>query len=263
MQKENALKIAGLSQLNKIDIKKFGCIYFGNEFCERKLPDLSFCNKIFGFCRKNSLTPVLLTPYLTDKGISKIEPLLKSLDKSDQAFEITVNDIGLLSFLQGNLCDNVKLNLGRLLIKMKKGPEIMSGVLNQDKEQFRQNSLQNPLFLEFYKKLGIKRFETDIPPQQADLPENENLSLYLGNCCISSTRRCIYQNCESRDYKYSISQCNEECLNYYIERKMLMPSSPYFILGNAEFLRQTNPLSEKIREKANRYVFFNSLHDLL
>ncbi len=214
-------------------LDKYDFVYFGSEFCERKIPNFEFCKKVFEFCNKNNKIPVLLTPYLTDKGINTLKDLISRLHILKKDFEITINDFGMIYLLKE--FPEIKINCGRLLIKMKKGPEIMSGALNQSPEMFKDSSLSNNLFIDFMKNNGIKRFETDLPHQRLNLP-NEKITAYLGNIVISTTRRCNFIDCE-KEMQYQIKDCEKECLKYCVVKNTEFHDELIYVMGNAEFLK--------------------------
>ena len=140
---EFGIKIKNIEQLGSVK-DKYNFIYFGDECCERKIPGLSFAQKVFEYCIKKGKTPVLLSPLVTDSGIKKLRVLIKELYILKEDFELTINDFGVLNLMKE--FPNIKINCGRLLIKMKKGPEILSTVLSKNVETFKANSLTNKLY---------------------------------------------------------------------------------------------------------------------
>ena len=253
------IKISRLEQLEK-DLTRYKFIYFGSEFCENKIPTIAFANQVFEFCKLHDKIPVLLTSFLTDKSIKETKILIQELIKRNQPFEVTINDFGLLTFLTN---PNPKINCGRLLIKMKKGPEILSNVLNADIKTFKTNSLNNKLYLNFLKDRGIKRFETDLPEQGIELPDNENITLYLGNILLSLTRRCPFIDCDKANFSYSIKDCKKECENYCVVKNTKFHEKLIFMLGNAEFLKTEKKISNDLKGKINRVIVFQGMLSLI
>ncbi len=259
---EYGIKISKIEQLENIP-SKIKYVYFGNDLCERKMPSKEYCITILDFCKNKNLTGVFLTPFLTDSFIEKYIDLISSL--SNYNFEVTINDLGLLNEI--NKLKNLTLNLGRLFIKMKKGPEIISGVLNQEISVFKKNSLFNPYFIPFYVSLGINSFEIDMPLQGIDLPNNALVNLYIGSSLISLTRQCDYANIEQKEYAYGINECSKECLNNHFIKKY-SDFKEIFVIGNSEFVKTSLNLDlflDKYFTKNNlkRVVFFRDIEDNL
>jgi hypothetical protein len=253
---EYGIKITNEKELEGLD-KKYSHIYFGNEFCERKIPSIEELLNLLNKCKKEGRKLVLLTPPLTDKGLITLKNLIQTAYKENQDFEVTINDFGIIEELRK--LPKLKITCGRTLIRMKKGPEIMSGCLNEPPENFKDNSLSNREFRELLKENGIQRFEVDIPPQGINLPKKENLTLYLGNSSISVTRRCIYPKCDKKDYDYQIGECKKECLFQIVSRENPYFKQPVFVVGNAEIIKTENKIPSDLKGKINRIVIFPSL----
>lgn len=262
------LKINRLEQLN--NAAKYKYIYFGNEFCEKKLPTIDFSKKVIDFCQKNDKIPVLMLPFLTEFGFKKAKELIDNINKlidnisnpsAIKYFEITINDYGILDHIKK--FPNIKLNLGRLLIKMKKGPEIMSGALRENHEKFKENSLNNPMFIDFIKKHGISRFEVDLPPQGRNLPKHEKITLYLGNSVLSVTKRCPYIDSMKSCFKYEIKECLKECLKFYLVKNTKYYSENIYVMGNAEFQKTEKQIPKEFKKCIDRIVLFPSMQSLL
>lgn len=252
-------------KINKLDdlknLEKYKYIYFGNEFCEKKNPSFYFCERIVNYCNEHNKIPVLLTPYLTQKYLIKLKELISKIYLIKKEFEITINDFGLIEFLKS--MPEIKVNLGRLQIKMKKGPEIMSNVLNENIETFKVNSLNNPGFIRFMKKENINRFEMDIPPQGLLLPNNKKITLYVGNAVITTTRRCPFIDSMEENYNLCIKDCKKECLNFYVVKNTKFYDDLIYVLGNTEFIKTSNTLSMDLKDKFDRILIFKKIEDLL
>ncbi|MGM5483865.1 MAG: hypothetical protein ACQER9_03030 [Nanobdellota archaeon] len=254
---EYGIKINDIKNLNAENLKKFKYIYFGSEFCERKLPSLDYCKKIISFSNNNNKIPVFLTPPMTDKYIEKANNLINNLVKENPKLQITLNDFGLLNKLK-NL--NINLNLGRLMIKMKKGPEIISA---NSIEKFKNNNLKNPLFRKYCKSNNLIRFEIDQPLQGLNLPDNENITLYLGNVLLSMTRYCLYPGINDENYFFRIKPCKKECMKLKLTKSTFYYKEKTHIIGNAEFLKTPFTIDSEIKPKINRIVVFPDLNSLL
>ncbi|MBT3303691.1 hypothetical protein HN592_05225 [Candidatus Woesearchaeota archaeon] len=257
---EFGIKIKNIEQLGSVK-DKYNFIYFGDECCERKIPGLSFAQKVFEYCIKKGKTPVLLSPLVTDSGIKKLRVLIKELYILKEDFELTINDFGVLNLMKE--FPNIKINCGRLLIKMKKGPEILSTVLSKNVETFKANSLTNKLYINFLKNNGVGRFETDLPEQGIKLPAKENITLYLGNVLLSLTRRCPFIDCDQENFTYSIKDCKKECEDYCVVKNTKFHEKLIFMLGNAEFLKVEIRIDPRLKGKVNRILVFQGMLDLV
>jgi len=254
-----AIKINKIEDLKNLSKYKF--IYFGNEFCERKMPSFSFIKQIINFCNEHNKTPVLLTPYLTDEYLYKMKKLIEYVYSLRKKFEITIQDFGLIHFIKQ--FPEIKINLGRLQIKMKKGPEIMSKVLDENTETFKTNSLNNEFFIEFMKNEKIKRFEIDLPPQGITLPASEKITLYIGNSIITTTRRCPYIDSFNENYCQSLNKCKKECMNFYLIKNTKFYDELIYVLGNAEFIKTSKKIPLELKNKFDRILIFKKIEDLL
>ena len=77
---EQALYIAKPAHL-KYWNGDFTRLYFGMEFCERLLPSPSQLKKALDFTQKNHLNFTLVTPYVTESGLNKVEKLITLLSE--------------------------------------------------------------------------------------------------------------------------------------------------------------------------------------
>ncbi len=266
------LKINDVNDL--CDLERYAYIYFGSEFCERKIPSFDFCRQVFIFCIKNNKTPVVLTPYLSELYLENYFILIKKLlAEFDCNFEITINDFGLLNKLSSSSLNlsGVRFNLGRLQIKMKKGPEVMTCVSKNSLNKYKSNSLNNDKFISLMNSRGISRFEIDIPSQGLNLPfinsgDDESgscVTLYLGNYVINTTRRCPFINSGHDDYSYSIESCSRECFSSYLVKNTKYYDELIYVLGNAEFVKTKNLIDDDLKNKFDRVVIFKKMTDLL
>jgi len=259
---EFGIKINNIEQIkNNLHKDKYKFIYFGNEFCERKIPTLDSIKEVFEYCNSEDKTPVFLTPPLTNNGINQLKKLVPKMQELKKEFEITINDYGILNFLKNY--PNIKINYGRVLIRMKKGPEIMTGCLDECPKNFKDNSISNKELINYLKSQEIKRFELDIPPQGINLPDRENITLYLGNSLISITRRCVYPKCNTENYNYKIEPCKKECLNQIITKETKFYDRPIFTIGNAEFVKTDMKIPKELNNKFNRIVIFPTIKNNL
>ena len=199
--------------------KDFTRIYFGQEFCERLLPKKADLGKVISFSLNKHVPLTLVTPYVTDRGLVKLEELIRLFVQKMQGSEIVFNDWGVFQFIAENRL-NVKPVLGRLLNKQKRGPRIMNiidQVPPETRDYYRGASLDVSVTAGFLKKKGILRVEFDNLLQGLDmhgLNKEIKRSLYLPYLFISTTRFCLTANCDAGDTGVGVMPCYKECQKY-------------------------------------------------
>ena len=72
------------------------------EFCERLLPSPSQLKKALSFARENDLDFTMVTPYVTNSGLKKVENLIILLSELNPDSEIVFNDWGVFHFIKEN-----------------------------------------------------------------------------------------------------------------------------------------------------------------
>jgi hypothetical protein len=92
-------------------------IYIGTEFCERLLPSVAMLETVLSRRAKAALPLTLVTPYLTDAGMGRVEKLLRLLSRrGPEAMEVVCNDWGTLHLLGTRYRGRFQPVLGRLLM---------------------------------------------------------------------------------------------------------------------------------------------------
>ena len=102
--------------------QEYGRIYFGNEFCEKLIPAVAEVEKVRDYCKKNKTGFSLVTPYVTDAGMAKLDKLFSFLLGNGESCEVIVNDYGVLSLINEEY-PVLRPVLGRLLTKQKRDVE--------------------------------------------------------------------------------------------------------------------------------------------
>jgi hypothetical protein len=214
---EKAILINHREQLKSIT-SETERIYFGQEFCERLLPSVSELQHLLNFARESHLKFTLVTPYVSEQGLSRVKDLLAVLASQAHPAEVSVNDWGVLYYIkeQGY---SFPLNLGRLLVKQKRGPQILSvkgKVPDAMWDHFQRAAVDLPITLEFLKSFNIQRVEFDNLLQGLKR-EGEVLpaSLHYPYAYITTTRICLTNSCEERKaHMRDIFPCKFECRKY-------------------------------------------------
>ncbi len=249
---EQAILITSISGLNTpgLEWDKYSRVYFGSEFCIERLPSIADLHALISFCGNNGKEFTLLTPYLPEEGIAKVEKLLDSLHKRGIHPEILISDWGMLHFIPEKFGDKFPLVLGRIAAKQKTGPrvELIKDIRPAAYESSKKSHIDIPPFIHFLKQKGVNRIDLDMPLQGIDitLPENSKISLSINYpySYISTTRRCPIRESGACD-------CSE---NFLRLSSAQMPV-PLYNRGNTVFFRHEEPLKIPSLPQLNRIIF--------
>ena len=269
--------IKDLNKLKNIDV-----LYFGNEFCQNKIPNLKQLEYCYGFCLNNKIKFVFVLPYITNAKINSVNKILNFLNSKKERIEVVFNDWGTFTLISNH--KNLQPVLGRLLNKQRKDPiaqKILENtqpkmkVITEKGKQIIVQSKQMPKTLKTYfqhtfldvssvqnfmLKNNINRYELDLLPWGTKVNVNKKIkiSIYYPYVNISSTRYCGAINL---DYN---SKCNKSCYKQKIIVGEKTLDYPYIIIGNAIFYKATKTILEKElkNNKINRIVF-NDIKSLI
>jgi hypothetical protein len=223
----------------------FTRIYFGQEFCERLLPPKADLEKIISFSLDKDVPLTLVTSYVTDKGLLKLEKLIELFAQKMSKAEIVFNDWGVFQFTHENFPE-LKPVLGRLLNKQKRGPRIMNiidQVPKETREYYTGASLDVSATSGFLKKKGIMRVEFDNLLQGLDMTGLDNdikRTLYMPYIFVSTTRFCLTANCDKEDKGVGVMPCQMECKKYTFNLTNPVMKTPLIRKGNTVFLVNEN-----------------------
>ena len=226
---EQAIFISRVENL-KYCTRQFSRLYFGNEFCEQLIPSIAEVRQVLDFVRENELDFTLVTPYATEKGLGKLEPLFQEVAQRRPGSEVVFNDYGVLRVLNSRYGE-LEPVMGRLLHKMKRGPRLMTVISKLPAttvEYFRGSNLTVPILGEFLNQRGVKRVELDNLLQGFDFSLENNLSgsLYYPYAYVTTTRFCLTSSCDipEREEMIGIFPCRQECQRYtFYLRSEVMP----------------------------------------
>lgn len=245
---EQAIFISTIKNLKYVT-DKYSRLYFGIEFCERLIPSIEDLKQVLKFTSKKGLSFTLVTPYLTNKGIDKLKPLIKFLIDERPDSGMVINDWGLLRLLKKDFKDwDVDLALGRLLTKQKSGPRILNIMANIPQsaiQHFRMSNVDVPIFTNFLLNKGIKRVELDNLLQGISRQNSQiKGSLYLPFAYVATTRLCRVNLGER---KRGILPCNRECQKYTFKLQHKGMPVDLFLKGNTLFFKNRK-LPENLEE---------------
>ncbi len=257
---EQALYIANPDHL-KYWKEEFTRLYFGMEFCERLLPSPAQLKRALTFAGDNSLAFTLVTPYVTDKGLTQVEKLVSMLCALRPESELVFNDWGIFHLLQEKRYP-VKPVLGRLLNKLKRGPRIvpvMDRIPETALDYFMTPNLSIPEVRSFLLQRGIARVECDNLLQGLNLDDVGNdvrISLYLPFAYVTTSRFCLMPVIrDSEGMKIGVLPCKKECRQHAFSLWNPVMTVPLIRKGNTIFFSNEHIPEQLIREgKIDRIV---------
>ncbi len=222
-------------------------IYFGDEFCQNKMPSVKDLRVLL----KNGRGKVTLVfPYITQSRFKDAAAALKFARENCSVFdEIVFNDWGMFFYIRENY-PGAKLVLGRLLTKQKTDPFAEEIIANRQKAVFKNNVfvpkkvsssaaeyfgetfINSEIFHGFMSDNNIVRVELDNLAwnMKVRLPSGVKASLYYPYVKISTTRFCGYLNMSEKD-------CAKRCLREEIKLAKYRTSYDYVVKANAVFYK--------------------------
>lgn len=239
MRLEQALYVSRLTGLDNWG-PDFTRLYFGQEFCERLLPSESDLKTAMEFAHQHGAGFTLVTPYVTQAGLGRLEQRLAELDRHQPGAEVVFNDYGVWNVLRARYPALVPV-MGRLLNRMKRGPRLMAVIdrlPDTTVQYFRSNALGLPHLQSFLKKRGVMRVELDNLLQGINLPlQGLETSLYYPWAYIATTRLCMTAGCDRPDAaeRLGIFPCGRECHKYGFVLENEIMSVPLIRKGNTIF----------------------------
>ncbi len=119
MKREKALFISRKENLKYLT-DEFQRVYYGDEFCDRLIPSEKELKEVMAEVKEKGLSFTFVTPYVTEAGLNKLIKLFSVLPEKT---EVVVNDWGAFRVIKERFSGLVPV-LGRLMIKLKRGPRI-------------------------------------------------------------------------------------------------------------------------------------------
>ena len=228
----------------------FNRLYFGVEFCERLLPSPAQLTRALNFALQEEKGFSLVTPYVTDRGLKKVEKLLALLSEEYPESELVFNDWGVFHLLR-ETGFSVKPVLGRLLNKMKRGPRIVpvqDMIPETSSHYFMTPGCSIPAIQNFLLDKGIERIEFDNLLQGLNLDGitvNLHLSLYVPFAYVTTTRFCFMASGHyTDDVTIGVLPCKKGCQDYAFTLHNPVMTTPLIRKGNTLFFS-----NEKIPEQ--------------
>jgi hypothetical protein len=234
---------------------------FGTEFCENLLPEpdaLAFTRKRARAC---GVQLTFLTPYVSDRGIAGLKPLLALLEGGD---EVAFNDWGVLNLLRRDYPRLVPVQ-GRLLNKSLRDPRVMgvygeSSAPNSSLAVLQRSNLDSASYTSLLARLGVDSVAMDYLPQGTDLSFAERgvrVSVYFPFGFISTSRVCMAAGLHYRkpDKFQPGAECRHECQAHLVE--YTYTNSPFgnrdqrfYLKGNSYFYLHSETMLRTLAEQA-------------
>lgn len=254
----------------------YGRIYFGAEFCQNLIPSLKEVEFALRFAEKRNLRFTLMTPFVTENGLIRLEGLFKLLKARLADCEVVVNDWGILEVLSKRY-KTFKPSLGRLLARQNRDPAMARvlekqppyGVRTKDgkirivahippgaryQKGIKASYVNAPSVQNFLSRFKIQRLELNNLVQGINLEGIKfKVSLYTPFVNICTTRFCPMASRIQKIYRLNV--CRKECQRYYSRLRNKAISTILYMRGNTTFYK--NPLKPKAAEETavDRIVF--------
>jgi hypothetical protein len=119
---EKAIHLTNLNNLKHFQKGMYQRVYWGTEFCQNLIPTNKDTNRIIRFIRKNHLKFTFVTPFVTERGLNRLNNLFCWLKNKKVDCEIIVNDWGVLAVLYSKFRGYFRIALGRLLVRQQRDP---------------------------------------------------------------------------------------------------------------------------------------------
>ena len=237
---------------------EFSRLYYGQEFCERLLPSEKEFLSMLTLVKRNKINFTLVTPFVGEQGLRKVVDLLENLKSELGGLpEIVVNDWGVFAYLHSAGFTN-PLVLGRLLVKQKRGPQILKlqgKIPEETLDHFKRASADAPSFTEFLRQNRFTRLELDNLPLGLIREEGDiQASLYYPYAYITTTRLCLFARYGKRHLR-AIGPCQRECRDFQLKLTHPDMPLPIIVAGNTQFYEKAELPRNAEELGINRLVY--------
>jgi len=247
-------------------------LYFGNEFCENLIPDLSALREWYVFAKKKKKDFTFVTPFVTNAGLDRLGTLFTFLNQEHDV-EIVFNDWGVFHFLKNNF-SNLTPIIGRLLTKQRRDPRISKILLGEQKtfvtntkkqkmiifpkkvpptlfEHHQASVINVPIFQKFLLSQEIKRVEIDnlIWNMNIEITPEIGVSIYFPYGYIATGRMCW-------KVSLSYSPCKKVCQKYFFRIKHKFLPVPFYSIGNTVFYKSNCIDFDKLKHLKNLRIVY-------
>lgn len=240
---ENAVYTTSLKNLPK-DMSGYGRLYFGAEFCQWRMPSAQATVGAYARAREAGLGFTLMTPWVTDKGLSTLRRVLDGLlaaSGGDESVEVVVNDFGVLGMLAGSY-PRFEPVVGRLLARQKRCPRIpgiMGNLPEAGRELYMHAGVEDAVSSKFLRGFGIKRVELDNPLQGMDVKLKSvrlHGSIYTPYAYVTVTRHCP-ASFDGVSWQAFTGCKIKGCLKNVVTLANPAHAAPLVMRGNTQFVK--------------------------
>ena len=244
-------------------------LYWGVEFCQNLIPAIADTEKVIGFVQDNKLDFTFVSPFVTEKGLDRLDEIFKGVKKNKVNCEIVVNDWGVLYRLHQRFDGVFDIALGRLLTRQERDPAIKRVIEKQIPTAVRRKDGKIAIFIhrplgkkyqsgirasyinslsvqKFLARLGVNRLEFNNTIQGLN---TEGIflkkSLWTPYVNISTTRFCPMVTKFQKIYRIDV--CHKECQNMYDELRNRGIDKVICKRGNTIFYK--NPVRLRMAER--------------
>ncbi len=245
-------------------------VYYGNEFCEERIPRRSELEASCRAVREAGLPLTFLTPPVSDEGCDILSDRLSRLQNGSPRAEVVVNDWGVLRLLHEAFPSLVPV-LGRLLNKFLRDPRTTARY-GGDKAPaaLRRSSLSISAYRRLLARYGVKRSELDNLYQGIDLDFRAlgmEASLYVPFGYVTTGRICMLGNLHlppEKKFATPCGPCPQPCLRVEVdlterEAGANGDAQTFTQRGNTIFYQQTEALLTRglawARQQGARVVY--------
>lgn len=263
----NSFKEFKLAASQSKDIN-FNRIYFGEEFCDERIPSKKEVEEIYLWCKKMGIDFTFITGIVTVKAFTKIQKILDLLSSKREKIEVVFSDWGIMNIIRKKRYTNLIPILGRLLVKRKipvmyidTKPKINLQLIPPEKseiiwrkqvEVLRGTNLSVEDYRQFLKEKGINRIEIDPVPYGINLKKEWGFkfSLYFPFSYVTGGRICALAGLKQ---PYKIRYVNDEpcfklCNNFYL-RLFYKGGGNLYQIGNSIFLENRSFIGSFLKNK--------------
>ena len=247
---------------SKLFNKPFTRVYLGNEFCMHLQPSTKLVYSWLNKSLIENFEITICTPPISEQKIDSYRILLKEINDwciaHDKTIEVVFNDWGILKLLL-----NYKVIipvLGRLLNSRKKDPRLFyAWGYNKNKDNIKQNSLNELLYQNWLNKNNITRFEFELYEYENIIPETGKHSIhfpmYQIGTAVACTLNALCRN-GNRYHQNPIINCPMYCRDFALlyPKHLNMFGYQNSVLGFNQYVNKW--LNKYSETQIDRLVYF-------
>lgn len=223
-------------------------VYFGNEFCDRMIPQCADVQILLHECTARGLDFTLQTPFLTTEYFNAYRALVCEIFQQSCSVEFVVNDWGLLHEMARMKIinnQNVSVSIGKLLGRQKTDP-LTSNLDGKIPEKAYMHFCSIPSASSFTIRMlqtySVQRMEIENVPHPIVLPEEYSkisFSLHYPFVSVATTRLCPAAMKDRKQDDLRLHLCNRECVRSTIGiDESISYKRTFYFRGNTLFYEQ-------------------------